>query len=130
MIPSPISKVESWIADRSEETQKIVEQFRTVIFQALPEIEESFKWNIPIYVHVKNLVYLNETKTGLVIGFMNGAQMNDPANIFEATDRSMVRHLVFPSSTSGPWEELSFYLQESAILNESNQKNSRNKINP
>lgn len=130
MIPAPIPKVENWIADRSEEVQKAVGRFRSVMFEALPEIEEGFKWNIPIYVHVKNLVFLNDTKDGLVIGFMNGAQMEDPANIFVARDRSLIRHLLFPSSTAGPWDELPFYLQESAILNESNQKNSRNKINP
>lgn len=129
-IPTPIPKVEAWITDRSEEVQQIVGRFRSVIFEALPDIEEDFKWNIPIYFQVKNLVYLNDTKEGLVIGFMNGAQMEDPANIFVAKDRSLVRHLILPSSTSGPWDELPYYLQESAILNESNQKNSRNKINP
>ncbi len=129
-IPTPIPKVEAWITDRSEEVQQIVGRFRSVIFEALPDIEEDFKWNIPIYFQVKNLVYLNDTKEGLVIGFMNGAQMEDPANIFVAKDRSLVRHLILPSLTSGPWDELPYYLQESAILNESNQKNSRNKINP
>lgn len=129
-VPQPIPKVEAWIHDRPEEMQKSIIRFRSIIFQTLPQVEEGFKWNIPIYIHVRNLVYLNESQDGLVIGFMNGAEMSDPANIFEAKDRSMVRHLVFPATTSGPWEELPFYLQESAILNESNQKNSRNKINP
>lgn len=128
--PVPIPKVGQWIAALPVGRQNAAERFRHIIFEALPEITEVFKWNLPVYAHVKNLVYLNDTREGLVVGFMNGAQMEDPANIFGAKDRSLVRHLLFPSEKEGPWEDLAFYLQESAILNESNQKNSRNKINP
>lgn len=127
--PPPVPKVAEWMMARSEENQATVQRFRDALFETLPNITEGIKWNIPVYAHVTNLVYLNDTQEGLVVGFMNGARMEDPANIFKAKDREQVRHLVFGSTKEGPWEELSFYLQESAILNESNQKNSRIKIN-
>lgn len=129
-LPGPIPKVEGWILALPEQMQASVHLFRQIIFETLPEITEGFKWNTPVYVHVKNLVYLNDTQQGLVVGFMEGAKMEDPAQLFQARDRELVRHIVMPSPTSGPWADLPFYLQEAAILNESNSKNSRNKINP
>ncbi|MDP5172631.1 MAG: DUF1801 domain-containing protein [Bacteroidia bacterium] len=125
MIPSAPSAVARYIAGLSDDRQEIVQEFRKVLFHTLPDIQEALKWNIPVYAHIRNLCYLNVGESGMILGLMHGASMNDPAGIFEADDRKMVRHILLTDMQAAPWHELPFYLQEAAILNEVTQKKSQ-----
>lgn len=127
-LPDILPAIADWLEDLSEKDRNIARRIREAHYRSLPEVSETWKWKTPVFVYHRNLTYLSKGKEGLILGFMYGALLEDPAGILAATDRQQIRHIVFSHLEEGPWEELPYYLQEAAILNESKQKISRNKI--
>ncbi len=73
---------------------------RKLIFEQLPNVKESIKWKMPFYNYQsKPLIYLNSNKNNLIIGFMDGAKLEDNKNIFAQKSLSLkrIRHIYFPS---------------------------------
>ncbi len=122
IIPDPIPSVERYLASLHPEQQEVALKVRKEIYLTIPEVEETWKWNTPMYAYIRNLVYLNNDKEGMILGFMYGALMEDPAGIFLGKSKAQVRHLLFTDLKLGPWNDLRFYLQEAVMINEANQK--------
>ncbi|WP_375562221.1 DUF1801 domain-containing protein [Bernardetia sp. OM2101] len=73
---------------------------RKLIFEQLPTITESIKWKMPFYDHQKKpLLYLRPTKENLIIGFMDGINLDDKEGLFAQKSLSLkrIRHVYFPA---------------------------------
>lgn len=72
---------------------------RKLIFEQLPTVKESIKWKMPFYNYQNRpLIYLSPAKKNLIIGFMDGANLQDEENVFAQKSLSLkrIRHLYLP----------------------------------
>jgi hypothetical protein len=82
---------------------------RKLIFREFPTVRESIKWKIPFYEYQnKPLLYLNPTKENLVIGFMDGRNLEDDESLFAPKSFSLkrIRHVYFPKTEYKNIEDL------------------------
>lgn len=115
--------VDRFIEALPPEQAAIAQGLREIIHDTLPEVEEAIKWQVPFFAHHGNLCYLNPRGQKVILGLMEGASLPDPGGRLAASNRKQVRHLIFLSSDRDPWDDLPFFLQEAAILNQSKRKN-------
>jgi hypothetical protein len=63
----------------------LLAKLRTTINAAAPELSEGWKWGTPVWAAGKaNVVGLAAFKQHVKINFFNGAQLDDPAGLFNA----------------------------------------------
>ena len=59
-------------------------QLREWIGAAVPELEESWKWGIPVWTHRGNVVGIGGFKSHVKVNFFEGAALPDPRRLFNA----------------------------------------------
>ena len=91
-----MNKIVDHIEIKAMDWQKpICYQIRECIFNFVPNVLESIKWQIPFFhVGKGNLCYLNIRKKEVVLGFNAGARFKNGQEFLEG-DGTMVKHLVF-----------------------------------
>ena len=87
-----IEEVDQYISKAAEDQQPILQELRDLIFEAVPEVKEQFKWSQPVYGTTKDFVYLKHTKKHINLGFFNFDQVDDPNGLLEGTGTRM-RHI-------------------------------------
>jgi len=81
--------------------------------------ETAIKWGIPFFLHYGNLCYLNPVPNReLTLGFMRGAELDDPGALLVAKDRKTIRHLVLTSPDDWRKNAVQELVLEAAALNE------------
>ncbi|AFM05624.1 protein of unknown function (DU1801) [Bernardetia litoralis DSM 6794] len=84
---------------KQEKYQNELFYLRKLIFEQLPNVKESIKWKMPFYDYQKKpLLYLRPIKENLIIGFMDGANLEDEEHLFAQKSLSLkrIRYLYFP----------------------------------
>lgn len=101
---------------------------RKLIFDQLPTITESIKWKMPFYDYQKKpLLYLRPIKENLIIGFMDGINLEDEEGLFAQKSLSLkrIRHVYFPPTLDEddlenlPEEEIEFQNEEFELFEQS-----------
>jgi len=70
-----------YIAKRSAPVRALLEDLRALVHETLPEAVEGFKWGAPVFdnAHGVTVVYLYGGKDHANLGFVRGAELDDPA---------------------------------------------------
>jgi len=85
--------------------------------------ETAIKWGIPFFIHFGNLCYLNPVPNReLILGFIRGAALSDPAGLLIAQDRKTIRHLSLSSPEDWYNPGVREIVLDAAALNEQYQK--------
>jgi hypothetical protein len=121
MLPPPIPAVADFIEQLPAAQQRLAEQLRQLIWETLPQVTESFKWKVPFYEGHGLLCYLSPQTDCLVLGFIQGASLTDPAGLLSAQDRQQVRHFRVMPDAPLPREDLRSFLIEAWLINEATQ---------
>ena len=85
-------QISNYIETAVPEQQRIMDQIRQIIHQAVPNVQESFKWSRPIFSTNKDFAYLKTAKNYVTLGFNDFRKLDDPDGKLEGTGSSM-RHI-------------------------------------
>ncbi len=116
---SEAARIEDWFNGLPEVWRPVAEEIRELVLGSSPRILEQWKYNTPFYSHHRWMCYLSLQEQGLVLGFVKGANMDDPKRILAHTEHRFIRHFL-PSRDPealpiGPLREL---IQEAVAINE------------
>jgi hypothetical protein len=85
-------QISQYIETAVPEQQCIMTQIRQIIHQAVPDVQESFKWSRPIFSTKNDFAYLKTTKSYVTLGFNDFTKLEDPNGMLEGTGSNM-RHI-------------------------------------
>ena len=77
MATQPTSVVDAYIAKAPEFAQPILNHLRKLVHQACPEVEETFKWSFPVFLHKGMLCSMAAFKQHCSFGFWKGELILD-----------------------------------------------------
>lgn len=94
-----------------------LEALRLLVKSALPELAEGMKWGAPVYSGSDGhpLVYLYGGKDHANLGFLLGAELDDPDELLKGSGKS-TRTIKIYSSDEIPKKEIRNLLRQSAKL--------------
>ncbi|HSJ68576.1 MAG TPA: DUF1801 domain-containing protein [Anditalea sp.] len=75
---------------------EIMEKIRSLIHDTVPNLQEEFKWNRPVFKSHKDFAYLKVAKSYVTLGFNNYKLLEDKNNRLEGTGEDM-RHVKLKS---------------------------------
>lgn len=98
-------------------------RLRAVILDALPDITEEWKWNVPVW-SCAGIICTGETyKNAVKLTFAKGASLPDPAGLFNASLEGNVRRAIdFAEGAKVDPSALSALVQAAAGLNKASAK--------
>ena len=105
--------VDEYIDSAPKEQKEILETLRNLIFDAVPNLIEGFKWNQPVYALEKNFAYLKSNKQHVNLGFFSFDKIEDPEGLLEGTGKSM-RHIKIKSQNEIDRKGLKNMIQQAA----------------
>ncbi len=110
--------VDRYIAAAPPLQRTIYSLVRKIIWESIPDVEESIKYTVPFYTRKGLLCYLSPLDDGMYIGFAKGYLMSDSAGIFSGLDRKQIRHIVIKKKSDIKKKVLKEYFLEAMVLNE------------
>jgi hypothetical protein len=89
---------DGYIAERSEPVRAVLEDLRALVHEALPEASEDYRWGAPVFnnSHGVTVVYLYGGKDHANLGFVRGAELDDPRNILKGGGKAGRHVQIFP----------------------------------
>ena len=108
---------DSYIAGRDAPVRDVLEDLRRLVHEALPDAAEGFKWGAPVFdnAHGVTVVYLYGGKDHANLGFVRGAELDDPAAILKGRGKAGRHVRIFPGAAI-PRAELAALLRQCAAL--------------
>ena len=93
---------------------------RTIILQAIPDVEETIKFSVPFYSRQGLLCYFNPGKDGkgVYIGFVQGHRLSDESGILTGKQLKQIRYMEFRTLREIKVRVVKEYLTEAVMLNE------------
>jgi len=106
--------VEDYVAARSASVRATLEALRLLIKSTLPDTTEGMKWGAPVYRGSDDhpLVYLYGGKNHANLGFLRGAELDDPNKLLQGSGKSG-RHIKINSSAEIQKEKIRTLLLQS-----------------
>ena len=97
----PVQTVDSYIAARSPPVRATLKSLRELIHATLPEIEEGMKWGAPVFLDSNGVpvVYLYGGKDHANLGFIHGAELDDPKGLLQGRGESGRHVEIYPDET-------------------------------
>jgi hypothetical protein len=97
---SPSVLIDRRIKELHDWRGEILSRLRSVITGADPEVEEEWKWNIPVW-SCNGIICTGETyKMAVKVTFAKGAVLADPSKLFNSSLEGKVRRAIdFPEGT-------------------------------
>lgn len=88
-----VNAVDTWFASLPSTQRPVLDRIRSVIFDAVPDAVEQFKWGRPCYSADNRLFcYLHTSRGHATLGFQHGASLSDPGKRLEGDGKDM-RHI-------------------------------------
>jgi hypothetical protein len=117
---TPSDLIDTRIANLTDWRGQTLAQIRALIKEALPGIEEEWKWEVPVWSQA-GIICTGETyKTAVKLTFPKGAALADPARLFNASLEGNTRRAI-DLKQDGSIDEQAFktLIQAAAALNAS-----------
>jgi hypothetical protein len=87
-------KIDERIAELAGWRGKALARVRALIAQAVPQVVEEWKWNVPVWSH-DGIICTGEAYKGAVkLTFPKGASIEDPAKLFNSSLEGNVRRAI------------------------------------
>jgi hypothetical protein len=78
--------VDAWFDAYENPQAHLVQQVRSAILDASPEVTEAIKWQAPTFIYKGNIAsFYPKTKTHASLMFHQGASLPDPTGLLEGT---------------------------------------------
>jgi len=108
--------VDEYIAGLVPWQAEIVARIREIIFNAVPDAKEQFKWGQPVYEKGGPLAYMKAFKHVVNFGFWRGVDLNDPTGLLEG-DGDKMRHMQLKSVAQINPEIFADFVRQAVKLN-------------
>ncbi len=107
--------VEQYIAERTAPIRTVLEALRLLLKSTLPGSTEGMKWGAPIYGDPdgRPLVYLYGGKDHVNLGFLRGAELDDPDELLGGSGKSTRTLKIYPGDDI-PQEAIRIFLNQCA----------------
>jgi hypothetical protein len=118
--PTPSQQIDTRIASLTDWRAQTLTQVRALIKEALPSVEEEWKWEVPVWSQ-SGIICTGETyKTAVKLTFPKGAALADPSGLFNASLEGNTRRAI-DLKQGGSIDEQAFkaLIQAAAALNAS-----------
>ncbi|MCP4967517.1 MAG: DUF1801 domain-containing protein [bacterium] len=112
------SSVDQYIEQATAPVGAILRSARQLILKTLPDVLELMKWGAPIYrlPSGQDICYLYGGKEHVNLGFILGAQLDDPNGLLEGAGQKDSRHVRLDGPDLTAESAIVGFLQESAKL--------------
>ena len=90
-----------------------MEALRRLVHEAVPGVQEAFKWSRPVFSAGKDFAYLKKAKGYITLGFFQFKKLDDPNGLLEGTGKDM-RHLKIKNMQQIDTARLQQWLQAAA----------------
>jgi hypothetical protein len=117
---TPSDLIDNRIASLTDWRAQTLAQVRALIKEALPSVEEEWKWEVPVWSQ-SGIICTGETyKAAVKLTFPKGAALADPAGLFNASLAGNTRRAI-DLHEGAPIDEQAFkaLIQAAAALNAS-----------
>lgn len=84
--------IESYIAAQAAELRPILRAVRAFVHTTAPALREGVKMDVPWYRGKGDILYIAAYTRHVNLGFLRGAQLEDPDGLLEGTGKSL-RHV-------------------------------------
>lgn len=81
---TPSQHIDNFIKEIADWRGKWIAQFRDLIRKIAPELDEDWKWGVPVWAHKGNVVAAGVFKDHVKLNFFKGASLKDPKKLFNA----------------------------------------------
>jgi hypothetical protein len=79
-------EVDAWFANYANPQAPLVQDVRTAILDASPQVTEAIKWQAPTFVYRGNIAsFYPKSKNHVSLMFHQGASLPDPTGLLEGT---------------------------------------------
>lgn len=98
-------KIREYLSRSEDWRSGTLQDWRKLIHQACPQVQEEWKWNSPVFSWKGKLVCsLGRFKTHVALTFFQGALLKDPSGLF-ASDSAAKKMRSLKVREGDPWEE-------------------------
>jgi hypothetical protein len=111
--------VDAYVTNLEPWQREIVDGLRTIIRTGAPDATESIKWAQPVYDVGGPFAYIKPFPNSVNIGFLRGAELDDPKGILEGGGDRMRHHTVHRGDEI-PAPDLERLVRDAAALNRQN----------
>ena len=120
---SPSRLIDVRIKELGDWRGKMLSRLRTLVKEADPDVEEEWKWRVPVWSH-DGLICTGETYKNVVkMTFAKGAALKDPSGLFNSSlDGNTRRAIDFHEGGKIDEEALKTLVRAAVTLNKSKPK--------
>jgi hypothetical protein len=86
--------ISGFIAESGDWRGKTLARVRALVKEAVPDVAEEWKWNIPVWSHDGILCTGEVYKSAVKLTFPKGASLPDPSGLFNASLEGNVRRAI------------------------------------
>ncbi len=84
MALTPSQEIDRFIKELTDWRGAWIAKFRKLILETAPEVTEEWKWGVPVWSHMGNVVASGVFKDHVKLNFFKGASLKDPKKLFNA----------------------------------------------
>ena len=114
-----LQEVDTYLASLNDWRGKELAEYRDFVHQTAPELEEGWKWGVPVYTGKKLVLAMSAFKGHIKINFFYGAMLDDPQQLFNSgLDSKENRSINLAEGESVDKAALKSLIQEALQLDE------------
>ena len=118
MTDSPSKLIDARIKELGDWRGKTLAHLRKLIHEALPDVVEEWKWDVPVWSKDGIICTGEVYKKAVKLTFAKGASVKDPAKLFNSSLEGNTRRAIdFPEGTEVKEEAFKSLIRAAAAVN-------------
>ena len=81
--------VDHYINSQPDNIRPLLQATRRFLHESAPGLTEAMKWRVPTFMQDKNRFYLNPEEDHIILGFTDGAKMQEHRQVFDAVKQEV-----------------------------------------
>lgn len=76
--------IDLYISSQDDHVRPLLQATRQFLHETAPGLTEAMKWRVPTFMQDRNRFYLNPQADHVILGFTDGAKMEEYRQVFDA----------------------------------------------
>ena len=82
-------EIDLYISSQEDRVRPLLQAVREFLHETAPGLTEAMKWRVPTFMQEKNRFYLNPESDHVILGFTDGAKMEEFRQVFDAVKQEV-----------------------------------------